>query len=110
MVKNDKFRVKFECGSEDGCEWFFYVAFMGDGVGFQIRLMKPNHNCMQSFVNSNATARWCATKYMDKFMLQPDWNFVSFDKQVRDYTLVDVGKHTYDRARAMKVINGDSKA
>ena len=111
LIKNDKRRVRYVCKYDIKCPWYVYASVMDDEIGFQVRTMNKTHNCPVSFTNKQVTAKWCASKYQEKWKNQPNWNITSFAKQLRDDTCVDVSRWTFYRARrfASRALRGDAK-
>ncbi|KAL5556111.1 hypothetical protein UlMin_038347 [Ulmus minor] len=73
--------------------------------------MNPEHTCPLAYNNKQVTAKWCGSKYQQKWVNQPDWNINSFASQVRNDTQSDVSRWTFYRAKryAYEAICGDSK-
>ena len=60
-VENEKARVTTKCAAE-GCTWRIHACPTPDGVTYKIKTYNPEHNCIRTTLNSNATSTWIAKK------------------------------------------------
>ena len=68
-----------------------------------MKTMNMEHTCPLAYKNKQVIAKWCASKYQQKSVNQPDWNINSFASQERDDTKADVSSGRFIGQRDMRI-------
>lgn len=63
---------------------------MKDKVSFKVRKFVNKHTYMKKFDNPIVICNWLAKKYINKFKVDPRWNFPSFCAIVMDNLQIEV--------------------
>ena len=80
-VKNEKTRVTARCAAE-GCTWRIHASPILDGVTYKIKTYNPDHNCIRTTMNSNATSTWIAKKLQSKLVADPNLSYSSMKAEL----------------------------
>ncbi|XP_059635476.1 uncharacterized protein LOC132277656 [Cornus florida] len=107
FVKNEGNRVTATCSKN--CGWRIHASFNSEDGSFQIKTFNSKHTCSYNKLNSQASASYLATKYMDTIRDEPTWKPTAMKKAVLRDLDVNVSKYKVYRARkkARLHIDGD---
>ncbi|WOK97555.1 hypothetical protein Cni_G06263 [Canna indica] len=80
-IKNKKARVTARCAI-DGCTWCIHASPTPDGVTYKIKTYNPDHNCIRTTRNSNASSTWIAKKLQSKLVADPEMSYCSMKAEL----------------------------
>ncbi|KAM0842513.1 hypothetical protein ACQ4PT_058322 [Festuca glaucescens] len=109
-VKNDLQRVRCKC--EDGCPWFLYAAPDSRRSTYVVKKYVGKHTCERNWVLKQFTAKYLATKYLEKFRADDKMSLKNFALLIQQDYNMSASRSKLERARrsALKQINGDELA
>nr|XP_027096036.1 uncharacterized protein LOC113715932 [Coffea arabica] len=70
-VKNERTRCTAKCGSE-GCNWRIHASPVANTTIFMVKTYNPEHTCVMSRKNTEATSDWMAKKLIAVLREHPE--------------------------------------
>ncbi|CAN1184923.1 hypothetical protein LINPERHAP2_LOCUS37249, partial [Linum perenne] len=93
------------------CQWSIYASWYAVNKSFMIKRLGEPHCCARSQSNNQATARFIARDFLERFRINPDWDVSQIVAEVRLRYGIEVSNRHYYRAKvvAQDMINGTIK-
>ncbi|XP_058747011.1 uncharacterized protein LOC131620001 [Vicia villosa] len=106
-IKNEKARVTARCVA-DGCCWRIHASPAPDGLTYKIKSYNPDHSCIRTTKNSNATSTWIAGKLESKLKADPNMSYAGMKQELLDNYGIEPS-NVGQLYRAKKKVRQDTK-
>ncbi|CAN1346184.1 hypothetical protein LINPERPRIM_LOCUS40674 [Linum perenne] len=67
-------KTKLEAICREKCGWRVYASWHGKKEAFMLKTVGKPHSCPQKLRNKQATSKWIANTFLERFRLNPNWD------------------------------------
>ncbi|CAN1278112.1 hypothetical protein LINPERPRIM_LOCUS16538 [Linum perenne] len=109
-LRTGRLRCEAVCRAK-GCNWRIYGAWYRINKSFMVRGLGDRHTCPRSQEINQATAKFIAIDFLERFRINRDWDVGQIVAEVRlRYGIEVTPRHCYRaKKKAEDMLNGDLK-
>ncbi|CAN1298499.1 hypothetical protein LINPERPRIM_LOCUS23847 [Linum perenne] len=74
---------KMEAVCRDACGWRVYGSWNSRKESFILKCLGENHTCPRASENKQASAKWIAKTYIEKFRITPKWDINDMKRELQ---------------------------
>ncbi|CAN1164851.1 hypothetical protein LINPERHAP2_LOCUS25815, partial [Linum perenne] len=67
-------KTKMEAICREKCGWRVYASWHGKKEAFMLKTVGKPHSCARKLRNKQATSKWIANTFLERFRLNPNWD------------------------------------
>ncbi|CAN1339463.1 hypothetical protein LINPERPRIM_LOCUS38499 [Linum perenne] len=74
---------KMEAVCKERCGWRVYGSWNSKKESFLLKCLGANHTCPRALENKQASAKWIAKTYIEKFRISPKWDVSDMKRELQ---------------------------
>ncbi|CAN1146032.1 hypothetical protein LINPERHAP2_LOCUS15016 [Linum perenne] len=90
---------KMEVVCRDHCGWRVYGSWSSKKDSFILKCLGDNHTCAWALENKQASAKWIAKTYLEKFRVNPKWDVGNMERELQLTYEIHINDNKCYRAR-----------
>ncbi|CAN1768637.1 hypothetical protein LINPERHAP1_LOCUS10743 [Linum perenne] len=90
---------KMETVCREGCGWRVYGSWNSNKDLFVLKCLGDKHTCPRALENKQASAKWIASTYIEKFRIKPKWDVSEMKRELQLTYGIRVNDNKCYRAR-----------
>ncbi|CAN1768209.1 hypothetical protein LINPERHAP1_LOCUS10564 [Linum perenne] len=92
-------KSKMEAICREHCGWRVYGSWNSRKEAFVLKCLGENHRCPRALENKQASAKWIAKTYIEKFRLSPKWDVIDMKRELQMTYGIRINDNKCYRAR-----------
>ncbi|CAN1768208.1 hypothetical protein LINPERHAP1_LOCUS10564 [Linum perenne] len=84
---------------DEHCGWRVYGSWNSRKEAFVLKCLGENHRCPRALENKQASAKWIAKTYIEKFRLSPKWDVIDMKRELQMTYGIRINDNKCYRAR-----------